>query len=120
MIETKTQEIKIAEDETFSDLVELAESLPDSSPRFVILSYPLTMVCSSNLLIKSHTYPRLALSRWFREWRNYSIITSNRLPQQPDLARSAGRHQAFSSDPTLRNIGARFDQGQTYGPLSRS
>lgn len=44
MIETKTQEIKIADDETFSDLTELAESLPDSSPRFITLSYPITMV----------------------------------------------------------------------------
>lgn len=40
----KTQEIKPSSDETYSDLQELADDLPDSSPRFVLLSYPLTLV----------------------------------------------------------------------------
>lgn len=44
MIETKTQEIKLAEDETFSDLADIADSVPESSPRFITLSYPMTMV----------------------------------------------------------------------------
>jgi len=42
-IDAKTQEIKPASDETFSDMLELADELPDSSPRFILLSYPLTM-----------------------------------------------------------------------------
>ncbi|KAG9791564.1 hypothetical protein KCU88_g1017, partial [Aureobasidium melanogenum] len=42
-IDTKTQEIKPSSDETYSDMLELADELPDSSPRFVLLSYPLTL-----------------------------------------------------------------------------
>ncbi|OAL21660.1 hypothetical protein AYO20_11332 [Fonsecaea nubica] len=42
-IDTKTQEIKPSSDDTYSDLLELADELPDSSPRFVLLSYPLTL-----------------------------------------------------------------------------
>lgn len=45
-IDVKTQEIKPSSDETYSDLQELADDLPDSSPRFVLLSYPLTLVRS--------------------------------------------------------------------------
>lgn len=44
MIDTKTQEIKGADDQTYSNMPELAEELPDSSPRFILLSYPLTLV----------------------------------------------------------------------------
>ncbi|EXJ84116.1 hypothetical protein A1O3_04783 [Capronia epimyces CBS 606.96] len=42
-IDTKTQEIKPSSDETYSDVLELADELPDSSPRFILLSYPLTL-----------------------------------------------------------------------------
>lgn len=45
-IDVKTQEIKPSSDETYSDLQELADDLPDSSPRFVLLSYPMTLVRS--------------------------------------------------------------------------
>lgn len=52
MIDIKTQEIKQAGDETFSDLRDLSDELPESSPRFILLSYPMTLVrhraCSSN------------------------------------------------------------------------
>jgi hypothetical protein len=44
MIDTKSQEIKAADDETYSDMRELADELPDSSPRFILLSYPYTLV----------------------------------------------------------------------------
>ena len=43
MIDTKSQEIKPADDETYSDMLELADELPDSSPRFILLSYPMTL-----------------------------------------------------------------------------
>ena len=45
MIDTKSQEIKPAHDQIYSDMLELADELPDSSPRFILLSYPLTLVC---------------------------------------------------------------------------
>ena len=45
MIDAKTQEIKPANDETYTDMLELADDLPDSTPRFILLSYPLTLVC---------------------------------------------------------------------------
>ena len=44
MIDAKSQEVKPADDETYSDMLELADELPDSSPRFILLSYPLTLV----------------------------------------------------------------------------
>lgn len=44
MIDSKTQEIKPADEDTYTDMLELADELPDSSPRFILLSYPLTLV----------------------------------------------------------------------------
>jgi hypothetical protein len=44
MIDSKSQEIKAADDETYSNMLDLADELPDSSPRFILLSYPLTLV----------------------------------------------------------------------------
>ena len=43
-IDPKTQEIKAVSSEVYSDLREVADELPDSSPRFILLSYPLTLV----------------------------------------------------------------------------
>jgi len=43
VIDAKTQEIKPANDDTYTSMAELADELPDSSPRFVLLSYPLTL-----------------------------------------------------------------------------
>lgn len=34
---------------TYKSLEDVAEDLPDNSPRFVLLSYPMTLVCSSLL-----------------------------------------------------------------------
>ncbi len=44
-IDKKTLEISQADDEVYSDMAELGDELPDNSPRFVLLSYPLTLVC---------------------------------------------------------------------------
>lgn len=46
MIDIDSQEIKPADDETYVDMNDLADELPESSPRFILLSYPLTVVCS--------------------------------------------------------------------------
>ena len=42
-IDKKTLEIRAADDEVFSDLGAIADELPDHAPRFVLLSYPLTL-----------------------------------------------------------------------------
>ncbi|KIW64546.1 hypothetical protein PV04_09472 [Phialophora macrospora] len=44
-IDPKTQEIKPSSptNETYDNLLDLADDLPDSSPRFILLSYPLTL-----------------------------------------------------------------------------
>ncbi|KAK4125471.1 glia maturation factor beta [Parathielavia appendiculata] len=44
MIDKQTKEIRRDEDETvYKSLEELADDLPDHSPRFILLSYPLTL-----------------------------------------------------------------------------
>ena len=50
MIDNKSQEIKAADDETYSNMLDLADELPDSSPRFILLSYPLTLASTHILL----------------------------------------------------------------------
>lgn len=43
-IDRQTLEIAQVDGETYSNLQELADELPDHSPRYVLLSYPLTLV----------------------------------------------------------------------------
>ncbi|MCJ1275834.1 hypothetical protein MMC21_003638 [Puttea exsequens] len=42
-IDKQTLEISQADEEVYSDILALAEELPDHSPRYVLLSYPLTL-----------------------------------------------------------------------------
>jgi hypothetical protein len=63
MIDTKSQEIRPQDEETYTDLLELADELPDSSPRFILLSHPLTLVADTTLLV-----------------RDYLLTVRNRLP----------------------------------------
>lgn len=56
MIDVKTQEIKPASDEAYSNLLDLADELPDSSPRFILLSYPLTLVTISSCQRSEYLY----------------------------------------------------------------
>lgn len=45
LIDKKTHEIKQDEDKVvYKSLEEIAEDLPDNSPRYILLSYPLTLV----------------------------------------------------------------------------
>jgi hypothetical protein len=43
-IDKKTLEIRPVDDDVYSDVQSLADELPDHAPRFVLLSYPLTLV----------------------------------------------------------------------------
>lgn len=43
-IDKKTLEISQADDEVYTKMTDLSDELPDNSPRFVLLSYPLTLV----------------------------------------------------------------------------
>lgn len=46
MIDKKTHEIRQDDDKVvYKSLDEIAEDLPDNSPRYILLSYPLTLVC---------------------------------------------------------------------------
>lgn len=42
-IDKKTLEIAQADDDVYSDMQSLADELPEHAPRFVLLSYPLTL-----------------------------------------------------------------------------
>lgn len=42
-IDKHSLEIAQADDETYSNMQELADELPDHSPRYILLSYPLTL-----------------------------------------------------------------------------
>ena len=43
-IDKKTLEVSQADDETYTNMQDLADELPDHSPRYILLSYPLTLV----------------------------------------------------------------------------
>lgn len=44
LIDRIKQEVRPEDDQVYTKMDDLAESLPDSSPRFILLSYPLTLV----------------------------------------------------------------------------
>lgn len=44
LIDSKNQEIRPESDDVYTKMEDLAEELPESSPRFILLSYPLTVV----------------------------------------------------------------------------
>ena len=46
-IDKHTLEIAQVDDEVYTNMQELADELPDHSPRYVLLSYPLTLVESA-------------------------------------------------------------------------
>ena len=52
-IDKRSLEISQADDEVYKSMAELADELPDNSPRFVLLSYPLTLVCDRKRGVES-------------------------------------------------------------------
>lgn len=44
MIDNKNQEIRPENDDVYTKMEDLADDLPESSPRFILLSYPMTVV----------------------------------------------------------------------------
>jgi hypothetical protein len=58
MIDKQTKEIRQDEDQTvYKSLDELADDLPDHAPRFVLLSYPLTLVRQPNHCLPYYVTP---------------------------------------------------------------
>ncbi|KAH8705476.1 GMF family protein [Talaromyces proteolyticus] len=43
IVDAKTKEIRAQSDDVYSKLEDIADELPDSSPRFILLSYPHTL-----------------------------------------------------------------------------
>ncbi|KAL4872590.1 hypothetical protein BDV12DRAFT_161824 [Aspergillus spectabilis] len=43
IIDAKSQEIRAEDGEVYTKMEDLADELPESSPRFILLSYPLTL-----------------------------------------------------------------------------
>ncbi|RMZ18520.1 hypothetical protein D0859_17259 [Hortaea werneckii] len=48
-IDKSTMEIKQVDETIYSNMQELSDELPDNSPRYILLSYPLTMVRLSKM-----------------------------------------------------------------------
>lgn len=44
IIDIKSKEIRAESNDTYTKLEDIADELPDSSPRFILLSYPHTLV----------------------------------------------------------------------------
>lgn len=53
-IDKHTLEIAQVDDQIYTDLLDLADELPDHSPRYVLLSYPLTLVRNSSISNRLH------------------------------------------------------------------
>jgi hypothetical protein len=44
-IDKKNMEIKQVEDTVYTNVQDVGDELPDNTPRYILLSYPLTLVC---------------------------------------------------------------------------
>lgn len=65
-IDKNTKEIRQDEEGTvYKTLEEIGDDLPDHSPRFVLLSYPLTLVRTANPLILREK--RRELEKWMKQ-----------------------------------------------------
>ncbi|RDW80557.1 putative GMF family protein [Coleophoma crateriformis] len=72
-IDKNTLEIKQDEEKiVYKDLQEIADELPDHSPRYVLLSYPLTLVC---LIPSSKTHaPQIPNSTSLKDPEIFSLL----------------------------------------------
>jgi hypothetical protein len=77
LIDKATLEIRQDEDQTvYTDLEEIADDLPDHSPRFILLSYPLTLV-RTNLL------PKLLMRKHLMSKQTTDFFVPRRLYYSP-------------------------------------
>ena len=53
-IDKHTLEIAQVDDQIYTDLQDLADDLPDHSPRYILLSYPLTLVRDPSISNRLH------------------------------------------------------------------
>lgn len=60
IIDTKSQEIRPQDGEVYSKMEDLADDLPETSPRFILLSHPLNLVSSGAPV----TSPRCDFCAW--------------------------------------------------------
>lgn len=51
IIDSKNHEIRPEDEQVYSKMEDLADELPESSPRFILLSYPLTLVRPSTFSV---------------------------------------------------------------------
>lgn len=51
MIDSKNQEIRPEDGQVYAKMEDVVDELPESSPRFILLSYPLTLVALSPVLL---------------------------------------------------------------------
>jgi hypothetical protein len=60
VVDAKTKEIRAEDNQVYSKLEDIADELPDSSPRFILLSYPHTLVrfffFRAHLVLRTHLY----------------------------------------------------------------
>lgn len=45
IIDGKNQEIRAQDGEVYTNMEDLVDDLPETSPRYILLSHPLTLVC---------------------------------------------------------------------------
>ena len=74
-IDKHTLEIAQADDEVYTNMQELADELPDHSPRYILLSYPLTLVRSAISPTGTlRAYVKLAI------WSSFGTLRTALLP----------------------------------------
>lgn len=84
-IDKSTLEIKQSPGDVFTKMTDLSDELPDNSPRFVLLSYPLTMVS----LYTSVALDGLYLIKFAGIWAPLCALRDDQLPAANLLSRDA-------------------------------